>query len=215
MPIGRAENQDNCRVLFVRRSPARIATPRGAPGAATGAATGARAAVSASTSTSTSALGPASIAGIFIDLPLRALARVLPASRSAAPAGARSAPRGGYTIPGRTVAGSALLSTALEAFGGGDAAHATAGHWDEGGLGALLDDLIGGTAGGGLEILTGPRPPAATAATAATARAARAATSGARDRPRAAATRRSRLIRARTPGRVAHQGNPLAGRRAP
>jgi transposase len=138
-------------------------------------------------------LGPASIAGIFIDLPFRALARVRPGSPAAkAPARAdlalRRPPLTRSLRPGRAgqqVATPVLLVTALEAFGGAATEARPPGQRDERGLNALLDHLIGATAPAAFEILAGPQTIGASAARAANP---------------AALARRSRLIRARTQG---------------
>ena len=139
------------------------------------------------------ALEPASIAGIFIDLPFRALARVRPAtSVTAAPARADLA-RGRHDLDrrlrprraDRRVATPVLLVTALEAFGGAATERRPPGPWDARGLGALLNHLTGGAAPAAFEILAGPRTTGAPATRAADS---------------AAWPRRSRLIRARTQG---------------
>jgi transposase-like protein len=140
---------------------------------------------------------PASIVGIFTDLPFRALARVISVQAPAgAPAASRSPGRGGARRdPHRGGGASAgLLLTTLEAFGGGGAATtASERRWDEGGLAAVLDALGAETPPAMFEILAGPR---ATVAGSRGARAARAA--GKRERGPVEA--RSRLIRARTQG---------------
>jgi transposase len=135
---------------------------------------------------------PASIAGIFIDLPFRALARVRPRSTPVqAPARVGPSDQSGRSRQRRDhrrVATPVLLVTALEAFGGGSTEDRSAARWDERGLSALLDELTGGTTATAFEILTGPRTASLRAKPAA------------RAADQSAQARRARLIRARTQG---------------
>ena len=131
------------------------------------------------------ARGPATIAGIFIDLPFRALARVRPA---ATPAHEAAAPGptsdGGRSGRGRAVADLATparLLAALEAFGGAAALAPHSRHAEGPTLGAWLDQLGGETTPATVEILTLAGPRVAPG-------------------PSPAAARAARLIRARTQG---------------